>query len=258
MRIHFLGTGGFSAQRGDTSIAFEHDSGHVALIDCGEPCARRLRAKGPTLHSFPARVRDIFISHMHFDHVTGLPLALFQIARSKQELAGADGERVTDLFVPGCANPEVLRTLDILNMGGSSNAAIAADLELHSLAPGFTHRRNGLSVTAYSNAGDSGIESYAFLIEDERVRVLYGGDLPGTVEPIVPYLDGLDLLIAESSHVPAADTAQSLRGRSIEQVVFSHIGPRYEGAEQRILDEATPHLSTSHVQIAEDGLVLEI
>lgn len=74
--VVILGSGaGFATKdRFNTSVALL--SGNEAyILDCGEPCSALVFRDGID----PLSIRSIFISHMHPDHVGGLPQLLFSI-----------------------------------------------------------------------------------------------------------------------------------------------------------------------------------
>ena len=70
MKVHFLGVGGGvpSLARAPPSIATSFH-GTLLLFDCGEGTQLQLQRAGLS----PQRVKEIFISHLHGDHVLGLP-----------------------------------------------------------------------------------------------------------------------------------------------------------------------------------------
>lgn len=73
MQIQFLGTGAGmpSKERNTSSIAFKllEERGSIWLFDCGEATQHQI------LHTTikPRRIDKIFITHLHGDHIFGLP-----------------------------------------------------------------------------------------------------------------------------------------------------------------------------------------
>ena len=76
MVVWFLGTssGQPTLQRGLSSVALERD-GSLFLFDCGEATQIQFRRAGLRF----GRLDAIFITHMHGDHVTGLPGMLMSL-----------------------------------------------------------------------------------------------------------------------------------------------------------------------------------
>ncbi len=70
VRVHFLGVGGGipSVTQAPPAIA-TYFQGKLLLFDCGEGTQLQLQRVGLS----PQRIREIFISHLHGDHVWGLP-----------------------------------------------------------------------------------------------------------------------------------------------------------------------------------------
>ncbi|MDQ0269355.1 ribonuclease Z [Cytobacillus purgationiresistens] len=95
MDVYFLGTGaGIPAkQRNVTSIAFKllEERGAIWLFDCGEATQHQI------LHTSikPRRVEKVFITHLHGDHIYGLPGFLssrsFQGGNSELTVYGPKG-----------------------------------------------------------------------------------------------------------------------------------------------------------------------
>jgi len=69
-KIVFLGTGASipSLKRGAPAVALCYDNG-ILLFDCGEGTQMRLAQTGLS----PFKIHTIFISHLHGDHIFGLP-----------------------------------------------------------------------------------------------------------------------------------------------------------------------------------------
>ena len=71
MKITFLGTGAALADpdRCQSSILLTLDNGRNYLFDCGEGATRQMVRANVN----PAEVNWVFLSHLHFDHICGLP-----------------------------------------------------------------------------------------------------------------------------------------------------------------------------------------
>ena len=92
MQVIFLGTGGSipTPKRGLSAIAFRRQN-ELLLFDCGEGTQRQMIQAGVGFH----RESKIFITHMHGDHVLGLPGLLQTMAllgrKKKLEVYGPHG-----------------------------------------------------------------------------------------------------------------------------------------------------------------------
>ena len=90
LRVVFLGTAGSipTLQRGLPAIAVQR-KGELILFDCGEGVQRQMIRAGIGFH----RKTKVFITHMHGDHVLGLP-GLFQT------MSLLDRERKLEVYGP--------------------------------------------------------------------------------------------------------------------------------------------------------------
>src|SRR5712691_11986491 len=90
--VIFLGTGGAlpTKERGLPAVALRRD-GELFLFDCGEGTQRQMMVAGLGFN----RPMTIMISHLHGDHVLGLPgllQTMYYIVREKRlELYGPEG-----------------------------------------------------------------------------------------------------------------------------------------------------------------------
>lgn len=70
MKVVFLGTSGTvpTVERGMPSVAVEHN-GEIFLFDCGEGTQRQMMRFKVNI----SRIKAIFLTHMHGDHILGVP-----------------------------------------------------------------------------------------------------------------------------------------------------------------------------------------
>lgn len=76
MRVIFLGTAAALADpdRAHTATLISLDSGEHYLFDCGEGATRQMMKADVN----PADVGTVFLTHLHLDHIIGLPFHLLQ------------------------------------------------------------------------------------------------------------------------------------------------------------------------------------
>lgn len=158
MEVVFLGTGaGVPAkERNVTSIALQllDERRATWLFDCGEATQHQI------LHTSikPGKIEKIFITHLHGDHIFGLPGLLG--SRSFQ-----GGESLLTIYGPKGINQFIETSIKV------STTHIRYPLEIVEIEEGVVFEDEQFCVTA--KALEHGIQSYGYRIVEK--------DLPGTL-----------------------------------------------------------------------------
>lgn len=159
MQIHFLGTGAGvpSKSRNVTSVLLDllQEANEIWMFDCGEATQHQI------LHTSirPRKISKIFITHLHGDHIYGLPG--FLSSRSFQ-----GGESSVQIFGPNGLKDYVQTALKI------SESKLSYDLEFIEAKEGILFEDENFIVHAKKLT--HGVESYGYIIQQK--------DMPGPLK----------------------------------------------------------------------------
>ncbi len=216
MKIIFLGTGGAvpTSARDNTSFLLEM-AGELWLVDCPGSLTRKIIKAGRE----PRRVSAIFISHIHADHVYGLPAFVHSLMLE---------EKSVRLFGSAETVEFCLRLLDLF---GLRKEKISYRVEPVVLTPGLrTELSPGVVVIGWPVPHHT--SSLAFFFETPRGRVVFSGDTP-VHQPLFERAAGADCLIHDCStpsrYLDRLPFLQTMHGNSLE------LGRAAAGAGLRIL-----------------------
>jgi ribonuclease Z len=152
MELYFLGTGAGvpSKERNVSSIALMllQEANSVWLFDCGEATQHQI------LHTTikPRKINKIFITHLHGDHIFGLPGLL-----SSRSFQGGDEELI--IYGPSGIKEFVLTSLQV------SNTHLSYSLSFVEINEGKVMEDEHFIV--YCKKLEHGVPSYGFRIEEK-------------------------------------------------------------------------------------------
>ena len=154
--ILFLGTGAAVPSRDRTTSALAVRSGRdIILLDCGEGTQRQLMVSP---FSF-MKIRAVLITHMHGDHVLGLPGLL--------QTMGLSGRKdPLTVYGPSRLEDYIRTAMD------ATEGDIGYELSFEAVADGGKYAIGNLTATAFST--DHGIESFGYVIRE--------ADAPGRLD----------------------------------------------------------------------------
>jgi ribonuclease Z len=244
MRIVMLGTGAAlpDPDRCHTSILITLESGRHLMLDCGHGATRQLMRVDVN----PADVGDLFLTHLHHDHVCELPFFVISgwiLNRvGALNIFGPDGTKklVGHLFENGAFDADIR----------ARGAYPARQANMEAIRPNVTEYASGvicddgeLRVTAalMDHIPTEISPCYGFRIEAEGKTVVFSGDT-APCDNILALSRGADLLIHECtfteafiehrrksqvgtfSHTSPHDLGRLAVEAGVKQVVATHIG----------------------------------
>lgn len=259
LRVVVLGTAGGPVIRsnrvGIGTLVLAGDQ--VLLFDVGRgvptALARQMR---------PGKVTATFLTHLHSDHVVGIPeLYLFPWAsegrRTPFRILGPEGTSamMEHLQAAFAYDIHVRRDIDE-RLPGEGIAVDATDIQ-----PGVVYDEDGVKVTAFL-VDHAPIEpAYGFRVDYHGRSVVLSGDTRPSPR-LVEFARGADLLIHEVGHWkddpalggdPDAPMPNALTRRQMRVIAEHHTDPVEAG---RIFAGARPKLAVfSHYAMAADDLL---
>lgn len=201
-RIVLLGTAGGpsakAARAQPASAIIINDD--IYLIDAGDGVVRQLALGGYPL----SRVRGVFVTHLHSDHVTGYgPLLLRAWLSGRNDTMHAFGPPGLDEMTR-----EYLRHMrrDIeLRIASEGREPLAAMLDVNDIdATGVIYEDENLRATVFEVQHGAVKPAYGFRFDTVDLSVVFSGDT-SPHENVVSAAKGADVLVHEVISVPAID-----------------------------------------------------
>ncbi|VVB58944.1 Ribonuclease Z [Candidatus Anstonella stagnisolia] len=285
-KIIFLGTAAStpSIERNLPSIALVRE-GSAYLFDCGEGTQRQMLKFGISY----AKVRSIFLSHLHLDHVLGI----FGLSQTiKLNLQGKKlqvlGPKGTSQFAS--SNPQLIATElapgKQLDMG---DFTITPVKNKHNCKESFAfimqekprirfHEEKAKSLglkgplfTEIQEKGKLKINNKTIKLKDvtyiqEGKKIVYSGDT-APCAPMLKAAKNADILIHESTfskadnalakeclHSTAEDAALLAKKAGVKMLILTHVGNRYPPSQL----EGEAKAIFPNTILARDGMCAEI
>ena len=237
LRVTLLGTGNPRPllERFGPSLLVEV-GGQRLLFDSGRGATQRLFQLGVPL----AEVRDVFLTHLHSDHVVGLPdLWLTGWIFGRREalhVRGPAGTReMTSHLREAFAFDVDIRQRD------EKLPARGAALEGEDFPPGLVYKGEGVTVTAFAVDHGPVRPALGYRIDAAGRSVVLSGDTRAS-DAVVEAARGADLLVHE---VAAATDAWQRESPIAAAVLAHHTSPEEAG---EVFARAKPRLALySHI-----------
>ncbi len=196
--------------------------GYYYWFDAGENCSRTAVEMGMDL----LKVKNIFISHAHIDHMGGLANLIWSIRKCNIMGYGTPPDNKLTLYTPNMQSWEAIFTF--LKHSEGNGFAWDVELQVERLFDGPIYEDENIKVSVVHNNHikgmlDGGYLSFSFIIEVAGKRIVYSGDVGG-LEDLEPCLqDGCDMLICETGHHKVADVLTLAERYPVESLPCSLI-----------------------------------
>jgi ribonuclease Z len=182
--ICFLGTGGAvaTAERDNISFLIDHDQ-ELILVECPGGVIQKIKK----FDYDPRQVTSILVTHIHPDHIYGLPSFIHSLMLDRC-LIRLFGSEATVRFCQ--------KLLDLFHL---RDEKIKAKIEFVSVRPGESFKlKESLPFVSYKVPHSPSSLAYQFRFEREKKELLYSGDTP--LNPsLFKEASGIDYLIHDCS-----------------------------------------------------------
>ncbi len=222
-KIHIFGSRSGTEpmpERHHVSWALEHND-ELYWFDAGENCSHTAHLMGLDL----TKIRNIFISHPHMDHVGGLANLLWTIRKLTTV------RKITSLPPVTVYTPS-LRQLDAIMAVLSEtegNFKCCFEIPRKQVADGLLLDDGAVTVEALHNLhlrepADGKWQSFSYRIQVDGKKLVYSGDVR-SIDELTPWFD-CDLLMMESGHHSPAQVCTQLREKHapVKQLLWIHHG----------------------------------
>jgi ribonuclease BN (tRNA processing enzyme) len=258
VRLTFFGTAaGYPTEKrpGTTSVGVWWGES-LYLLDAGSGVAAQFSRLG----ILPDALRAVFISHMHVDHVGGLPVLLQLLQLRKRE-------RGLTLCLP----PEGVTAFEsVLSTHYLLPEWLGFDLDILAISEGPGYEEGGITVEALPNRhleefaerlreiGDTRPgDSFSYALDVGGKRVLFSADLADVGE-VPERVGGADIAIVEIAHFEPEELGDALAGVELPRLIVTHLPQALEQAESELPGRIRAAGYEGEVLVAYDGMELDV
>lgn len=224
-------------------------NGKSYLIDAGAPVNALMIRKKYRLQE----IRAVFITHMHDDHVGGLPGLIKSLAKYP-----VDGQH-TDFFMP--SQKAIDGLLGWVRVQHRTWREGLMDFKV--IAPEMIFEDENIRVTALRTHHlideEPAEPTYGYQIDfNDGFRIVYTGDLRVDFSdfPQIIIDEPSDICVCESTHFDLKRDIKVLQKCPIKKIIFNHVASFYHGEKEQDLINLGNMLSYPAF-VAHDGDVFE-
>ena len=223
-KIHFLGTCSGTEPMEDmhhTAFVVE-TNGYYYWFDAGENSSRTAHLMGIDL----LKIKTIFISHAHMDHIGGLGNLFWNIRKLTKVTKGLPPDKKLNLFTPDLDSWD-----GIFKMLKCTEGSFACDFDINvnKTTDGVLYEDENIKVTAFHNNHLAKNEkdeymSYSYKIEVDNKIVVFSGDVKSTDDLMDAIGKRCDYLLMETGHHKVSDVCAFAENNNVDNLFFIHHG----------------------------------
>lgn len=232
MKIHVFGScSGTEPMPGRRHVAFAAEAGgKLYWFDAGEGSSYTAHLMGLDL----LKVRSVFISHTHMDHVGGLG-NLFWNIRKLTHVKSRQPEHDIKLFIPNSSTWDGIYMM-LKNTEGNFHCDFK--INVHPVSDGVLYEDENIKVEALHNMHLGKSEpwlSYSYRFSAEGKRVIYSGDIRDSSDLDEFLKDGCDVLMTETGHHTPDAMPRHIaeKGFKVGKLMYIHCGPSILADEEK-------------------------
>jgi ribonuclease Z len=225
-RVILLGTGGASVQRLGISTLVE--AGPIRLLfDCGRAPTVRMAQLGIAPHT----VTRVFLTHLHSDHVIGIPdLLLMPWLTGRQtplEVWGPHGTTAMMDHLQKAFEFDIHVRRDVDERFPGEGIRVIS----HDIKQGVVFEKDGLTVTAFLVDHGPVAPAFGYRVDYRGQSVALSGDTKPS-ENLIRFAQGVDVLVHEAIDPEAfrvGATARNQSSEQVEKIIAHHTTPEQAG-----------------------------
>ncbi len=200
MKITFLGTSSMvpTKERNHPSLLISYEAENI-MIDCGENTQRQLKIADIS----PTKVTRLLITHIHGDHVLGIPGLI-------QTLSSSNYSKTLKIY-----GPPTIKQL-IKNIITTFNLEDKIEIEVNEIKPGIFLKTENFQIEAISLKHSTTCYAYSFKEEDKRnINLAYTKKFGLTRHPLLGQLQKGKDIVYKNQKITVEKATKLRKGKKI-------------------------------------------